>query len=228
MATSSHGWTLDAEAPMASTGRSLLVRRWRWPSGLVLLTAIDRSAPVLSYQTWFRVGSKHEQPGRTGMAHLFEHLMFNQTTTLAAGDFDRLIEQTGGDSNAATWVDWTYYRDTVPARDLALCVRLEADRMHNLVLEDGPLEAEREVVANERLQRVDDDVDGFLDEELYRLAFTRHPYRWPTIGWMEDIRGLKKPDVVRFYRTFYAPNNATVVVVGHFAQAELLALNEGG
>jgi zinc protease len=216
-------WTLDVEHELAP---GLTIRRHRLHNGLTLISLLDPAAPVVSYQTWFGVGSRHEEPGRTGMAHLFEHLMFNQTTTLAAGDFDRLIEQTGGDSNAATWVDWTYYRDTVPARDLALCVRLEADRMHNLVLEDGPLEAEREVVANERLQRVDDDVDGFLDEELYRLAFTRHPYRWPTIGWMDDIRGLAKPDVIRFYRTFYAPNNATVVVVGQFEPAELLALIE--
>jgi zinc protease len=216
-------WNLEVEHVL---GPGLVIRRHRLHNGLGLICLADDSAPVVTYQTWFGVGSRHEEPGKTGMAHLFEHLMFNQTRSLAAGEFDRLIEQTGGDSNAATWVDWTSYRDTVPARDLAMCVRLEADRMINLVLEDGPLEAEREVVANERMQRVDDDLDGFLDEELFRLAFREHPYRWPTIGWMADIRALAKPDVHRFYRTFYAPNNATLVVVGQLDEAALLALCE--
>jgi zinc protease len=216
-------WTLEVEHGLAP---GLTIRRHRLHNGLCLIALPDPAAPVVSYQTWFGVGSRHEEPGKTGMAHLFEHLMFNQTRSLAAGEFDRLIEQTGGDSNAATWVDWTYYRDTVPARDLALCVRLEADRMQHLVLDDHQLESEREVVANERLQRVEDDVDGFLDEELFRLAFQHHPYRWPTIGWMDDIRQLARPDVHRFYRTFYAPNNASLVVVGMFDEAELLALCE--
>src|SRR5690606_28344179 len=105
----------------------------RLHNGLRLVTLADPTSPVVSYQSWFAVGSRHEEVGRTGMAHLFEHLMFNQTDSLAAGEFDRLIEETGGDSNAATWVDWTTYRDTVPARDLPLCVRLEADRMAHLV-----------------------------------------------------------------------------------------------
>jgi zinc protease len=160
------------------------------------------------------------------MAHLFEHLMFNQTRTRTAGEFDRMIERTGGDSNAATWVDWTYYRDSVPARDLAMVVELEADRMANLLLEAPQLESEREVVANERIQRVDDDVDGFAEEELARIAFRVHPYGWPTIGWMEDIRSMNLEQVRRFYRTFYAPNNATVVAVGAVSEAELLGLVE--
>jgi zinc protease len=213
-------WTLEVEHPF---GASLTIRRHRLANGLGLIALADPAAPIVTYQTWFGVGSRHEEVGRTGMAHLFEHLMFNQTKGLPAGEFDRRIDRTGGDSNAATWVDWTYYRDTVPADHLGMCVELEADRMANLVLEDGPLEAEREVVINERLQRVEDDVDGFVDEELFRLAFERHPYRWPTIGWMDDIRGLAKPDVHRFYRTFYAPNNACLVVVGRFDEAELLA-----
>lgn len=202
------------------------IHRHRLHNGLGLLVLSDHGAPIVTYQTWYGVGSRHEQPGRTGMAHLFEHLMFNQTARHPVGEFDRLIETTGGDSNAATWVDWTYYRDSVPARDLALVVELEADRMANLVLEPPQLESEREVVANERMQRVDDDIDGFADEELMRLAFTVHPYRWPTIGWMEDIRSMALPDVRAFYRTFYAPNNATVVVVGAVELDQVLELCE--
>ena len=214
-------WTLEAEGQL---GRSLAVRRWRWPSGLGVITAVDRSAPVLSYQTWFRVGSRHERPGRTGMAHLFEHLMFNQTETLPPGEFDRVVERTGGESNAATWVDWTYYRLSLPARDLPLAVRLEAERMTRLVLDEGPVESERDVVTNERRERVEDDVDGWLDEQLMALAFEVHPYHWPTIGWMEDIRALPLEDIRAFYRTWYAPNNATLVVVGDFDEARLLDL----
>ena len=216
-------WTFEVSHPFAP---GLEVRRHRLHNGLTLVVLADAGAPIVSYQTWYAVGSRHERPGATGMAHLFEHLMFNQTASRPPGVFDRLIEETGGDTNAATWVDWTYYRDTVPARDLAMVVELEADRMANLLLETPQLESEREVVANERMQRVDDDIDGFADEELARLAFTVHPYRWPTIGWMEDIRAMQLDEVRGFYRTFYAPNNATLVVVGDVVEAELLALVE--
>lgn len=216
-------WTIEIAHPFAP---GLEVRRYRLHNGLGLIVLADGAVPILSYQTWYAVGSRHEAPGMTGMAHLFEHLMFSQTGSRPAGEFDRLIERTGGDSNAATWTDWTYYRDSVPARDLPLVVELEADRMANLVLEPAVLEAEREVVANERMQRVDDEIDGFADEELARLAFTVHPYGWPTIGWMEDIRSMGLDAVRRFYRTYYAPNNATLVVVGDVDPARVLDLVE--
>jgi zinc protease len=214
-------WQLEAEAPV---GRGVTARRFRLANGLGLVTAIDRSAPIVALQTWYRVGSRHERPGATGMAHLFEHLMFGQTERLPPGEFDRLVERTGGESNAATWVDWTYYRLSLPARDLPLGVRLESERMRELVLEPAPVEAERDVVTNERRERVEDDVDGWLDEQLMAHAFTEHPYRWPTIGWMEDIRALSLPEIRAFYRTWYAPNNATVVCVGDFDHDALLDL----
>jgi zinc protease len=206
-------WQLEAEAP---AGRGVTARRYRLGNGLGLIAAIDRRAPIVALQTWYRVGSKHERPGATGMAHLFEHLMFGQTESLPQGEFDRLVERTGGESNAATWVDWTYYRLSLPARDLELGIKLESERMQHLVLEPTPVEAERDVVTNERRERVEDDVDGWLDEQLMAHAFTAHPYRWPTIGWMEDIRALALPDIRSFYRTWYAPNNATIVCVGDF------------
>jgi zinc protease len=216
-------WKTEIAHPFAG---GLTARRHRLHNGLGLIALADGAAPIVSYQTWYGVGSRHESPGRTGMAHLFEHLMFSQTRSHPAGEFDRLIERTGGDTNAATWVDWTYYRDTVPARDLAMVVELEADRMMNLALDSTVFEAEREVVANERMQRVDDEVEGFADEELSRLAFTVHPYGWPTIGWMEDIRAMQLDDVQRFYATYYAPNNVTLVVVGDVDEPRLLELVE--
>ncbi len=215
--TTSH-WQLEAEAP---AGRGVTARRYRLGNGLALIAAVDKRAPIVALQTWFRVGSRHERPGATGMAHLFEHLMFGQTETLPPGEFDRLVERTGGESNAATWVDWTYYRLSLPARDLELGVKLEAERMQRLVLEPTPVEAERDVVTNERRERVEDDVDGWLDEQLMAHAFTEHPYRWPTIGWMEDIRALSLPDMRAFYRTWYAPNNATIICVGDFDDEKL-------
>lgn len=213
-------WILDAEHPLGEH----TIRRYLWSNGLRLVVLADPSAPIFSYQTWFRVGSRHEQPGRTGMAHFFEHLMFNETRNLGPGQLDRLIEETGGDNNAATWTDWTFYRTSLPARDLELAARIEAERMQHLVLEDTQIEAEREVVMNERLERVEDDVDGFLDERLYELAFTAHPYRWPTIGWMDDIRDLAKPDIHAFYRTYYAPNSATIVIAGDVHEQQVLEL----
>ncbi len=215
--------SLEIEHPF---GRSLRARRYRLPSGLRVIVLPDRAVPIVSYQTWFRVGSRHERRGATGMAHLFEHLMFNRTESLSPGEIDRLIEATGGDSNAATWVDWTHYRCSVPAAELELVARLEADRMQHLVLDATSLESEREVVINERLEHVDDDVDGFLDEELHRLAFRVHPYHCPTIGWMEDIKALALPAVRDFYRTYYAPNNACIVIVGDVSERDALAVVE--
>ncbi len=221
MSTSSLGWKLEAEAP---AGRGTTARRYRLSNGLGVITAIDKRAPIVALQTWFRVGSRHEKPGATGMAHLFEHLMFGQTESLPPGEFDRLVERTGGESNAATWVDWTYYRLSLPARDLPLGIRLEAERMQHLVLETAPVESERDVVTNERRERVEDDVDGWLDEQLMAHAFTEHPYRWPTIGWMEDIRALSLTDIRAFYRTWYAQNNAVIICVGDFDEPALLDL----
>jgi zinc protease len=218
MATAPAGVTLEAEGAI---GR-LAVRRWRLGNGLGVVCAVDASAPIVSYQTWFRVGSRHEEPGKTGLAHLFEHLMFSQTQSLAPGEFDRVVEATGGESNAATWVDWTHYRLSLPAHELPLAIRLESERMHALVLEAATVEPERDVVTNERRERVEDDVDGWLDEQLMATAFDVHPYRWPTIGWMADIRAVDLDDIRRFYRTWYAPNNATLVVVGAIDEHDLL------
>ena len=198
------------------------VHRWQLANGLTVLMLIDASAPIASYHTWYKVGSRHEKPGKTGLAHLFEHLMFNETEGLKAGTFDRKLEENGAESNAATWVDWTYYYESLPADRIKLAVTLEAERMARLVLREPQVASEKEVVANERRYRVDDDVEGAANELLYKTAFSRHPYGWPTIGWMEDIQGFTPEDCVAFYRTYYAPNNATVVVSGDVREKDLL------
>jgi zinc protease len=203
---------------------SALIEEFQLGNGLQVLIWEDKAAPVIAYQTWFRVGSRHERPGKTGIAHLFEHLMFKATKSRPEGQFDVLMEAQGAQTNAATWVDWTYYHEKLPKGNLALAVELEADRMENLALESGPLESERDVVKNERLGRVDNDPDGKMYETLYRAAFESHPYGCPTIGWMEDIEGLTMEDCLAFYKSYYAPNNAVVSIVGDVETHEVLQL----
>jgi len=199
-----------------------VIHRYRLSNGLTILTLVDRSSPVASYHTWFRVGSRHEKRGKTGLSHLFEHLMFNQTLHMKQGELDRRIEAEGGETNASTWTDWTHYHTELPAEGLPRMVDLESDRMQHLLLRAPQVRSEKEVVANERRMRVDDDIEGAVSEKLYSLAFERHPYHHPTIGWMKDIKGFTPADCRAFYRTYYAPNNATLVVAGDFDERALL------
>ncbi len=214
-------WTFVSDVPF---GDALRLRRFRLGNGLTVLSLIDRSAPTVSYHSWFRVGSRHERPGKTGLAHLFEHLMFNETRKHPSGDFDRLMEGAGAEANAATWTDWTYYYENAPRDALPLLIELESDRMANLVLRAPQVSSEKEVVANERKLRVEDDVEGKALELLYESAFRRHPYRWPTIGSMDDIRGFTVEDCREFYRKHYAPSNATIVIAGDFKESNALSL----
>jgi len=205
-------------------GSSLSIDRYRLDNGLDLLLCEDKSAPVVSIHTWFRVGSRHEQEGKTGLAHLFEHLMFNEIEGRGPGEFDRKLEEAGAESNASTWLDWTQYNIAIPKEQLKLVLELEAERMSKLVLREPQVTSEKEVVANERRYRVDDDVEGAVSELLWATAFTRHAYKWPTIGWMKDIEGFTTQDCEAFYRAFYAPNNAVLVISGDFKLPELLRL----
>jgi zinc protease len=208
----------------AAFGDRLTIAQYRLGNGLRVLLLEDHAAPLISYHTWFRVGSRHEETGKTGLAHFFEHMMFNETESLPQGEFDRLIDAAGGESNAATWIDWTYYHESLPADELPLAVRLEADRMANLVVRAPQVDSEREVVMNERRMSVEDDVGGAASEALHAIAFGReHPHGWPTIGWMADIESYRVRDCQAFYRTWYAPNNATLVIVGDIDSEDVLA-----
>jgi zinc protease len=150
--------------------------------------------------------------------------MFNETEKLPQGAYDQMLEEAGAETNASTWLDFTQYSVNAPKQALKLVVTLEAERMQNLVLREPQVASEKEVVANERRYRVDDDVEGAMNELLWATAFSEHQYRCPTIGWMSDIEGLTHLDCEQFYRTYYAPNNATVVVVGDFKTTQLLEL----
>lgn len=222
---------LNAEAPRYGKvthhgtlpfGPALKIERFSLNNGLSVLLVEDHAAPVVAYHVWFRVGSRHERQGKTGLAHLFEHLMFNEVEGLPAGEFDRKMEEAGAESNASTWLDWTQYNEAIPKDQLSLVIELEALRMSRLVLREPQVASEKEVVANERRYRVDDDVEGAVNELLWKTAFQTHAYHWPTIGWMSDIEGFTVEDCVDFYRTYYSPNNATVVVVGDVSEAQLL------
>ncbi|MBI3073244.1 MAG: insulinase family protein [Deltaproteobacteria bacterium] len=202
----------------------LAVEKYRLSNGLGVLLIKDASAPVIAFQQWFRVGSRDEREGRTGIAHLFEHLMFKETKNMKDGEFDKTLEGLGGNINASTWLDWTFYRSNLHRDKLELLTRMEADRAENLILNQKQLDTERQVVMNERRYRVDNSVPGAMYEELYRRAFTKHPYRWPTVGWMNDLKQISVKDCPDFYRQYYAPNNNTVVVVGDFQTDEMLWL----
>ncbi len=207
-----------------SIGEAFAVGRWKHPNGLTVVLCPDSSCPLVASQIWYRVGSANETRGQTGIAHLFEHLMFNRTSQRDTGEFDRCIEEVGGDCNAATWVDWTSYSITIPATELELALGLEADRMCNLILDEDVLEAERDVVLNERLERVDDDIGGQIDELLAKTAFRSHPYGIPTIGFADDIRGLSLEGIRTFYERYYGPQNAVVVVAGGIEIEQTLQL----
>ncbi|MGE0790753.1 MAG: M16 family metallopeptidase [Sandaracinaceae bacterium] len=205
-------------------GDVLTVSRYELSNGLSVLCLPDPTAPIVAYHTWYRVGSRYETPGKTGLAHFFEHMMFNETEQLPMGEFDRRMEEAGADTNAATWIDWTYYHESLPAEELGTAIELEAERMGRLVVRKAQVESEREVVANERKMAVDDDVQGAADERLHTMIFGEsHPHGWPTIGWMGDIEAYRVADCRAFYKRWYAPNNATVVVAGAFDTADAIA-----
>ncbi|MFL5413042.1 MAG: M16 family metallopeptidase [Myxococcales bacterium] len=202
--------------------RNFPVQEHSLPNGLQIRLLADPSLPIASLYSFFRVGSRNEQPGITGISHLFEHMMFNGSRKYGPKEFDRKLEAAGGTSNAYTSTDITAYYEDFAAEALPLVLDLESDRMASLVIDDESLSREREVVKEERRFRTDNDIDGMLDEALSALAFLAHPYRWPVVGWMPDLNRIARADCERYFRTYYAPNNCTLVLVGDFQAAAAL------
>ncbi len=192
------------------------LERLKLDNGLEVLLLPQNHAPVVSFQTWLRTGSAHEEPGKTGLAHFFEHLSYKGTERIALGQYDRLIEEQGGDAGASTWFDWTEYHVDIPSSALDLAIDLEADRMQNLSINDRIVADEKLVVLSERRDVIEDDPIGKANELLWNLALSGHPYAHPTIGWQEDIESYTAEDCRAFYRRHYVPNNAVVLVVGDF------------
>ena len=197
------------------------------PNGLTVVLLEDHSTPIVHVQVWYHVGSKDERPGRTGFAHLFEHLMFNGSKNVASGDHSSLITNVGGMANAYTNDDVTVFWDTVPAEHLPLVLWLEADRMASLRIDKPSFERDRKVVKEERRLRIDNQPYGTLSELVYSHAFTVHPYRHRTMGSMADLDAASADDVRDFYRAYYVPDNATVAIVGDFEPKQAMALVTG-
>ncbi len=193
------------------------------PNGLTVVLSIDRTTPTVAVNIWYHVGSKNETPGRTGFAHLFEHVMFTGSGHVAYGVHDRLTEGAGGMNNGSTSNDITTYYETVPSNYLETMLWIESDRMGFLLdsLDLAKLNAQRDIVKNERRQRVDNQPYGRVYEILSKATYPpSHPYSWPVIGSMEDLSAASEEDVKNFFRLYYAPNNAYLTIVGDFDPAQ--------
>jgi zinc protease len=194
------------------------------PNGLKVVFLEDHSTPIVHTEIWYHVGSKNERTGRTGFAHLFEHMMFKGSKNVEPEGHPSWISSIGGQSNAYTTEDATVFWQTTPAQYLPLVLWLEADRLASLRIDEEVFKNERQVVKEERRMRVDNQPYGRLNELIYNQAFTVHPYKHPTIGSMQDLEAASIADVRDFFRTYYVPNNATLVLVGDFETKEALEL----
>lgn len=183
-------------------------------NGLQVVVIPDRRAPVVTHMLWYKVGSADEDPGRSGIAHFFEHLMFKGTSNHGPGEFSARIAEVGGRENAFTSYDYTAYFQQVAPGELRAMMEFEADRMRNLVLTDEVIETERQVIMEERSQVVENRPESVLSEEVNATLFQNHRYGIPIIGWMHEIETLAKEDLIAFYDRFYAPNNAVLIVAG--------------
>jgi zinc protease len=193
-------------------------------NGLKVVMLEDHSTPIVHTELWYHVGSKNEKKGRTGFAHLFEHLMFKGSKNVEPEGHPSYISSIGGQSNASTNEDSTIFWETTPAQYLPLVLWLEADRMATLRIDEKVFKTEREVVKEERRMRVENQPYGRLNEIIYGQAFTVHPYKHPTIGSMEDLEAASIEDVRDFFKTYYVPENATLVIVGDFDPKEAMDL----
>lgn len=212
-----------AQAATAVPGADAIASRML-ANGLKIVVWPDHDIPSANYYTFYKVGSRNERPGITGLAHFFEHMMFNGTTKRAPGEFDREMEAAGGSNNASTSNDLTVYTDWFPSSALENIFDLEGDRMAHLAFVPKVVESERGVVYSERRLRVDNDNFGTLMEQVQAAAFTAHPYTFPTIGWPSDIENWKQEDLQQFFKTYYAPNNAVLVVAGDVEPKQVFAL----
>ena len=195
-------------------------------NGLTVILSEDHSTPIVNLQLWYHVGSKDEPPGRTGFAHLFEHLMFKGSHNVGSDEHLAMISRVGGDGNAYTTEDTTVFFETVPAEYLPLILWLEADRMATLRIDQRSLDSEREVVKEERRFRYENEPFGLLSEILYDNAFSTHPYKHTPIGSMQDLEAASIEDVQDFFNTYYVPENATLTLVGDFESDYALQMVE--
>lgn len=206
--------TADQQAP--SLKLNFPVEKFVLPNGLTVILHQDRTVPLISYHTWYRVGSRDEKPGITGAAHMLEHMMFKGAKKYSNKDFDRILQENGITNNAFTSWDYTGYYENLPSSKLELIMDVEVDRMRHLAIKAEDLKSELEVVQEERRWRVDNNPPSLLREAMFKNLFQPHPYHWPVIGTAEDIAAYTTDKLRPFYETFYVPNNAVLVLAGDF------------
>ena len=195
-------------------------------NGMQVVVITNRRAPVVTHHVWYRIGSSDSPPGKSGLPHFHEHLMFKATEELASGEFSKEVARNGGNDNAFTGPDYTGYFQTIARDRLELVMKMEADRMTNLVLAEDEVLRERDVVLEERSQRVDNNPSARFAEQMNAAQFLHHPYGMPVIGWRHEIEAYTREDSLDFYKTWYAPNNAVLLVAGDIDAAELKPLAE--
>jgi zinc protease len=213
------GWLLLVAAPAVAQAAPFSAKL---DNGLAVYIIEEPKAPVVTIQLWYHVGGRNEVSGKTGLAHLLEHMMFKGTTAHGKGEYSRLIAKNGGTENAFTGNDQTVYFSNLSSDRVELGLELEADRMSHLLLDPQEALLERDVVKEERRMRTDDDPQSQLVETGYALAYLAHPYGRPVIGWMDDISRLTRDDMAAFYQRYYAPNNATLVIVGDVTAKQVM------
>jgi zinc protease len=195
-------------------------------NGMKVLVQPDHSIPNVALYIFYRIGSRNEHPGTTGISHFFEHMMFNGAKKYGPDELDKVMEANGGSNNAYTTQNVTVYQDWFPRSALPLIYDIEADRIRDLTFDPKKIASERGVVASERRLSVDNDNSGILDEQLWATAFIAHPYQWPVVGWMSDIEHWTMDDLKHHFEMGYSPSNATMVVVGDVAPEEIFQLCE--
>ena len=202
------------------------VQEYTLKNGLKVLFIEDHKVPLATFQIWYKAGSKDEQFGKTGISHLLEHMMFKGTHEYGKKEFSSIIQRNGGTDNAFTTKDYTMYFSTLSSDRVGLPIKLEADRMANLLLDPKEVAAEKNVVMEERRMRYDDDPQNSLEEEVIATTFKVHPYQWPVIGWMSNIASIEREDLFNYYRTMYSPDNAFIVLSGDIRPEDAAAMIE--
>ncbi|MCW9030826.1 MAG: insulinase family protein, partial [Gammaproteobacteria bacterium] len=200
------------------------VHEFKMANGMKVLVKEDHRAPIVVSQVWYKVGSSYEYSGITGVSHVLEHMMFKGTNKHPAGEFSRIIAENGGRENAFTGKDFTAYFQQLEKSRLQVSFEMEADRMRNLLLPEEEFKKELAVVMEERRMRTEDKASALTTEQFFATAYTNHPYHQPIIGWMNDLENLQVADLRSWYEKFYAPNNATLVVVGDVKAQEVFEL----
>jgi len=212
-------WTLPA--------RGSQVQEFILENGLKILLLEDHKSPAVTFQVWYRVGSRNELDGKSGLSHFLEHMMFKGTKKVGPEHYSQIVARNGGRSNAFTSTDHTVYFATMSREKIGIAIELEADRMRDALLDGNYFEAEKKVVMEERRLRTEDNPAAALGEVMGAVAYTVHPYRRPVIGWMGDLEKMSREDLRSHYELYYAPNNAFIVVVGDFSTPEILAKIKG-